>query len=207
MRTSGYVFFIALARVLRGYYFVPMSDCSRYWDNEHRWVRRSLTRVDNVLSSDKISKTMRKLWDELFVWGRLPTIEASQGLGVCMRLCFLEDVCRDILQEMGQGDEVEDASLSQSVERFLGEYSRRSVQRYLSAITTKAWKYLAPDWLMARLQLDAGMVSMPSDDVPANYAQALGKMEDDILSILSDEKLSGVRRGCDLAELYRACFR
>jgi len=207
MRTSGMLFFLALAQELREYYFEQMADCSRRWDAMHWWGRTSLTKIDNVLASDKVSRSMRALWHHVFRDGGLPQVETSQGLAFCMRLLFLEDVCLGMLTERELEVPTEDGSLRGAVERLLSVPNYRTVEAYLTAVTTKVWQYIGPDWLMARLTMWEDAVEVPAEAVPTNFEKSLVWLRSVINDILYDGQATGPEKAHRLRVVYADCLK
>lgn len=201
-RTERWVFVLALARVARCRYDDELMECSR--ENDLEWYSQSLTKIDNVLTSEKISKTMREIWATLFQKGYFPDIPNSQGLGVSLRLLFLEDIARSFLRV-----ELPDQSrcFVDAIMKKMTLYYRKSMNALIEGMTTKAWKYIGADWLMEKIGLTSNYLDIPPAAIPENYARSVQDTEKLLSEMLlaqpSQPNLTTSRR---LVDVFNACL-
>ncbi len=201
-RTERWVFVLALARVARCRYDDKLMECSREYDLE--WYSGSLTKIDNVLTSEKISKTMKEIWNTLFQKGFFPDIPNSQGLGVCLRLLFLEDIARSLLRvELPE----QSRCFVDAIMKKMTLHYRKSMNALIEGMTTKAWKYIGADWLMEKIGLANKYIDIPPALIPENYARSVEDTEKLLSEMLLAQPLQpNLTTARRLVDVFNACL-
>lgn len=198
-----WVFVIALARVARKRYDFNMLQCSRYHDSA--WYAVGLTKIDNILTSDKISKTMKAIWTTLFHKGFFKNVDDSQGLGICLRLLFLEDVASSFLRPDLHDDGI---NLRERTSRELTAHYCKYLNTQIEGISTRVWKYSGADWLMHRVGLCKNTVSVFNPSISENYSTQVEIFEQQLTDLLLDKPERENRKTANrLLAIYQSCLQ
>ena len=202
-QVGQWVFVIALARVARKRYDYNMLQCSRYHDSA--WYAVGLTKIDNVLTSEKISKTMKAIWATLIRKGFFQNIDDSQGLGICLRLLFLEDVASNFLRPDLYFDGID---LRKRTTRELTTHYCKYLNTQIEGISTRVWKYSGADWLMHRVGLCKNAGRIFNSSIPEDYSMQVDIYEQQLTDLLLDkparENSKTVNR---LLAIYKSCLK
>lgn len=200
-RYQRFVFFIALSEFLRTQYWESMAICSR--SNDNAWYARKLTKIHNIISSRVVDKEMRNIWTDLLVYGKVRRIPSAAGLAVGLRLLFLEDNCRRLLYHTDSTDKIPDEDLWKTTYNLLTTGNFKTINSLLIAITTKAWKYLAPDWIKTKMKLDDSILLYPSEVLPDEYTDILSKISVKVEEIMYNNDLHHLHKSDLLQNLYK----